>query len=54
MILQQDLNGEKLANEIKDLISAPEKITAMETAARKLARIDAAEKTVEIIERLVK
>ena len=54
MILQQNLNAEKLADEIKDLINAPEKITAMETAAKKLARIDAAEKTVEIIESLVK
>ena len=43
MILQKDLTGESLAKEIEDLINSPEKITAMEVAARKLARKDAAE-----------
>jgi UDP-N-acetylglucosamine--N-acetylmuramyl-(pentapeptide) pyrophosphoryl-undecaprenol N-acetylglucosamine transferase len=53
MILQRDLNGESLANEILDLINSPEKISAMESAARKLARKDAAEITVNLIESLV-
>ena len=53
MLLQRDLNGESLANEIIDLINSPEKITAMETAAKKLAKKDAAEVTVSIIEDLV-
>lgn len=54
MILQKDLSGERLANEILDLINAPEKIGAMETSAKKLARSDAAEVTVNIIEELKK
>ncbi|MGI9056039.1 MAG: undecaprenyldiphospho-muramoylpentapeptide beta-N-acetylglucosaminyltransferase [Pyrinomonadaceae bacterium] len=52
MILQSDLNGERLANEIIEFINAPEKIGEMEKAARKLARIDAAETTVDLIENL--
>ena len=53
MILQKDLSGETLANEIRSLLSAPEKLSEMENAARKLARRDAAEKTVDLIEELV-
>ena len=52
MILQSDLNGESLANEIIDLINLPAKISAMEAAAKKLARKDAAEVTVDLIEKL--
>lgn len=54
MLLQKDLSGEKLAGEINDLMSSPEKITEMEAAARKLARADAAAVTVDLIESLVK
>src|SRR5215203_744969 len=54
MILQRDLTGESLANEILDLINSPGKISAMETATKKLARADAAEATVNIIEELVR
>ena len=54
MLLQRDLNGETLAKEIIGLINETEKISAMETAARKLARRDAAEKTVDLIEELAK
>lgn len=54
MILQKDLSGEKLAQEIKSFISSPEKITAMETSAKKLAKADAAKATVDIIENLAK
>ena len=54
MILQRDLSGENLAKEIIDLIGAPEKITQMENAAKKMAKADAAEVTVDIIESLVK
>jgi UDP-N-acetylglucosamine--N-acetylmuramyl-(pentapeptide) pyrophosphoryl-undecaprenol N-acetylglucosamine transferase len=54
MILQKDLTGESLANEILDLINRPEKISAMETATKKLARADAAEATVDLIEELKK
>jgi UDP-N-acetylglucosamine--N-acetylmuramyl-(pentapeptide) pyrophosphoryl-undecaprenol N-acetylglucosamine transferase len=52
MILQSDLSKESLAKEITDLIKAPEKITAMENAAKKLAKADAAEVTVDLIEEL--
>ncbi|CAN5481275.1 undecaprenyldiphospho-muramoylpentapeptide beta-N-acetylglucosaminyltransferase [soil metagenome] len=54
MILQKDLSRESLAKEIIDLIESPEKITAMEKAAKKLAKADAAEVTVDIIENLAK
>ncbi len=52
MILQSELTGESLANSIKELIAAPEEITEMESAARKLGRPDAASVTVDIIEQL--
>ena len=53
MILQKDLTGEVLANEIRSLLAAPERIGEMEDAARKLARRDAAEKAVDLMEDLV-
>lgn len=52
MIVQKDLSGETLANEIKKLIEAPETVNEMELAAKRLGRSDAAEKTVDIIEEL--
>lgn len=52
MILQRDLSGESLANEILSLINSPEKISAMEESAKKLSRKDAAEATVDLIESL--
>jgi UDP-N-acetylglucosamine--N-acetylmuramyl-(pentapeptide) pyrophosphoryl-undecaprenol N-acetylglucosamine transferase len=52
MILQRDLNGESLANEILNLINSPEKISVMELSTKKLARKDAAEVTVDLIEEL--
>ncbi|MBS1792938.1 MAG: undecaprenyldiphospho-muramoylpentapeptide beta-N-acetylglucosaminyltransferase [Acidobacteria bacterium] len=54
VILQRDLAGESLANEILSLIESGERITAMETAARRLARRDAAEATVDLIEELAR
>lgn len=53
MILQQDLSGERLAQEIATLAREPERITAMEQAGRKLARGDAAAAVVDLIEKLV-
>lgn len=53
MILQQDLTGTRLAGEIASLVSAPDLLTRMETASRKLARGDAAKATVDLMERLV-
>lgn len=52
MILQRDLNGDVLAADISELISSPERISEMEQAARKLARRDAAEVTVDLMEQL--
>jgi UDP-N-acetylglucosamine--N-acetylmuramyl-(pentapeptide) pyrophosphoryl-undecaprenol N-acetylglucosamine transferase len=53
MILQQDLSGERLAQEITTLAREPETVTAMEQATRKLARGDAAAAVVDMIEELV-
>jgi len=52
MILQKDLTGETLAKNILELIDSPDAITRMEEAAKKLARADAAEVTVDLIEDL--
>jgi len=52
MILQRDLSGESLANEIIDLINQSERISAMEASTKKLARADAAEATADLIEEL--
>ena len=54
MILQQELTGERLAGEIARLVSAPDEVTRMEEASRKLARGDAAQATVDLMEELVK
>lgn len=54
MILQDDLSGERLAKEIAALMDAPEEITLMESAARKLARSDAATAAVDLMEKVVK
>ncbi len=54
MILQSDLNAERLANEIIEFINAPEKIGEMEKAAKQIAKKDAAEATVNIIEDLIR
>src|SRR2546422_4519592 len=53
MIFQEELSGERLAREIASLIDAPEEITRMETAARKLAKSDAADATIDLIERVM-
>ena len=50
MIPQEELTGERLAQEIASLIDRPEEITRMETASRKLARRDAAAATVDLME----
>jgi len=52
MILQKNLSGDALAKTISDLIAAPDKLVEMSAAARKLAKKDAAEATVNIIEEL--
>jgi len=52
LIPQTELSGERLAQEIVTLINSPEQITKMETAARKMAKRDAAEAAVDLIERV--
>jgi UDP-N-acetylglucosamine--N-acetylmuramyl-(pentapeptide) pyrophosphoryl-undecaprenol N-acetylglucosamine transferase len=53
MILQDELSGERLAREIGELVRDPERLTRMERAGRQLARGDAAERAVDLIEKLV-
>jgi len=51
--LQEELSGERLAQEILELVDDPERVTRMEEAARKLARGDAAVAAVDLIEKLI-
>jgi UDP-N-acetylglucosamine--N-acetylmuramyl-(pentapeptide) pyrophosphoryl-undecaprenol N-acetylglucosamine transferase len=53
MILQQDLSPQRLAREIEALVREPEKVTAMERAARALSRGDAAAKVVDLVEGMI-
>lgn len=53
MILQQNLSGERLAEELTSLVREPERISSMEQAARGLARGDAAAAVVDMVEKLV-
>lgn len=53
MILQDELTGERLAQEISALVEAPGELANMQRASRQLARGDAAQATVELIEELV-
>lgn len=52
MILQKDLTGEGLANELMTMIDSPDVIVGMQAAAKELARPDAANVTVDIVEEL--
>lgn len=54
MIMQPDLSGERLADEIARLVAAPEEITEMEKAVRLFARPNAAAATVDLVEELIK
>lgn len=54
MILQKDLSGETLANELIELSTDNTALKAMGEAARNMARPDAAEATVDLIENLRK
>jgi UDP-N-acetylglucosamine--N-acetylmuramyl-(pentapeptide) pyrophosphoryl-undecaprenol N-acetylglucosamine transferase len=53
MIRQEELSGERLAREIGELIDDPERVTGMEESARRLARGDAAQAAVDLIEKLI-
>jgi UDP-N-acetylglucosamine--N-acetylmuramyl-(pentapeptide) pyrophosphoryl-undecaprenol N-acetylglucosamine transferase len=48
MVLERDLTGDRVADEIFELIEHPDEIDRMETASRGLARADAAERTVDL------
>jgi UDP-N-acetylglucosamine--N-acetylmuramyl-(pentapeptide) pyrophosphoryl-undecaprenol N-acetylglucosamine transferase len=52
MIDQDELSGQRLADEIISLIDFPDEITQMEIAARKMSKRDAAEATVDLIEKV--
>ena len=53
MLLESDLTGERLAREIEALASNPDRITAMERAAARLARPDAAVRVAELVEEMM-
>jgi UDP-N-acetylglucosamine--N-acetylmuramyl-(pentapeptide) pyrophosphoryl-undecaprenol N-acetylglucosamine transferase len=53
MIVQQELSAERLVKELKELVTAPEKVTRMEEASRSLAHGDAAVAAVDLLEGLV-
>ncbi|HEX5835907.1 MAG TPA: undecaprenyldiphospho-muramoylpentapeptide beta-N-acetylglucosaminyltransferase [Pyrinomonadaceae bacterium] len=53
MIVQQELSGERLLQEIRDLSQDPSQLDRMEEASRRLARGDAAVAAVDLIEGLV-
>ena len=52
MILQHELSGERLVQEIERLVQAPDELNRMEEASRKLAHGDAAAAAVDMIEEL--
>jgi UDP-N-acetylglucosamine--N-acetylmuramyl-(pentapeptide) pyrophosphoryl-undecaprenol N-acetylglucosamine transferase len=54
IVLQEsELDPERLAREIEALVSAPERISAMERAAGRLARPDAASRVADLVEELM-
>jgi UDP-N-acetylglucosamine:LPS N-acetylglucosamine transferase len=53
-LAQDQLSGESLAAALSGLAKSPDTIASMEMAARQLAREDAAEATVDIIEELAR
>lgn len=52
MILQMNLSGEALAQEIAEMVNSSEKLSSMQKSAKALAREDAAEVTADLIEAL--
>jgi UDP-N-acetylglucosamine--N-acetylmuramyl-(pentapeptide) pyrophosphoryl-undecaprenol N-acetylglucosamine transferase len=53
VIPEKDLSGQRLAKEIEDLLKNPDRLTAMERAAARLARPDATVRVVELVEELM-
>ena len=54
MILQQELNGDRLAQEISELATSANRLSEMESAAKRMAHGDAASAAVDLIEGLAK
>jgi len=54
MLAQDKLTPESLAIALTELANSPDAISKMESAARKMSRVDAAEATVDIIEELAR
>lgn len=52
VILQSELTGERLANEIKAMVDQPAEVTKMEDAAKAIGRPDAAERAADLIDEL--
>jgi UDP-N-acetylglucosamine--N-acetylmuramyl-(pentapeptide) pyrophosphoryl-undecaprenol N-acetylglucosamine transferase len=52
MILQRELTGKKLADQIRELAQESGKVTSMQIAARNLSRGDAAKAVVDLIEKM--
>jgi len=53
VIPEKDLTGERLAREIEELLKNPDRLTAMERAAARLARPDATVRVAELVEELM-
>ena len=54
MIVQSELSGERIARELLELRADPNAVSEMEKAARALGREDAAGRTVDLIEELMR
>jgi UDP-N-acetylglucosamine--N-acetylmuramyl-(pentapeptide) pyrophosphoryl-undecaprenol N-acetylglucosamine transferase len=54
IVLQKDLTAERLVKEIRDIVTSPDKVNEMESASRSLSHGDAAVKTVDMIEELIR
>ena len=52
MLLQRDLSGARIAEELREFVANPERITEMETAAKTVGRSDAAERAADLIDEL--
>jgi UDP-N-acetylglucosamine--N-acetylmuramyl-(pentapeptide) pyrophosphoryl-undecaprenol N-acetylglucosamine transferase len=52
MILQSELNGERVSSEVRHEVDEPQQIAGMSAAAKKLGRPDAAEAVYELIDEL--
>ena len=54
VIVQSDLTPERLAAEVRELMASPALLERMGSAARRLARPDAAARIADMVEKLVR